>query len=72
MQYKRLCSYENYKKNFEKNLNNDFLIPIKCSNYGSNKFISVLRKVFYPYEHIDDWEKFNATSLLEKKSFTVS
>ena len=27
----------------------------------------MLRQVFYPYEHIDDWEKFNATSLLKKK-----
>ena len=23
----------------------------------------------YPYEYIDDWEKFNETSLLEKEDF---
>ena len=29
----------------------------------------LLWKVVYPYEYMDDWEKFNETSLPEKESF---
>ena len=28
-----------------------------------------MRKGVYPYEYIDDWEKFNQTSLHEKEDF---
>ena len=29
----------------------------------------MLRKDVYPYEYIDDWEKFNETTSLEKEEF---
>ena len=29
----------------------------------------LLRKGIYPYDYIDDWEKFNETSLPEKEEF---
>ena len=29
----------------------------------------MLRKVVYPYEYTDDWEKFNETTLTEKEEF---
>ena len=29
----------------------------------------MLQKDVFPYEYIDDWEKFNKTSLLEKEDF---
>ena len=29
----------------------------------------MLQKGVYPYEHMDDWEKFNETSLPEKEDF---
>ena len=29
----------------------------------------MLRKGVYPYEYIDDWKKFNQTSLLKKEDF---
>ena len=29
----------------------------------------MLRKGVYPYEYIDDWEKFNETTLPEKEEF---
>ena len=29
----------------------------------------LLRKGVYPYESMDDWEKFNETTLLEKEKF---
>ena len=38
----------------------------KFSNNEINKFILQLRKVVYPYEYMDDWEKFNETTLPEK------
>ena len=36
---------------------------------GDNKFVLLLRKGVYPYEHMDSWERFNETSFLDKKSF---
>ena len=34
-----------------------------------NKCILLLRKGVYPYEYMDDWEKFNETILTEKEEF---
>ena len=34
-----------------------------------NKFILLLRKGVYPYEYLDNWERFNETSLPNEKSF---
>ena len=34
-----------------------------------NKFVLLLRKGVYPYEDMDSWEKFNETSLPDKKAF---
>ena len=36
---------------------------------GDNKFVLLLRKGVYPYEHMDSWERFNETSLPDKKAF---
>ena len=36
-------------------------------NHDKNKFILLLQKVFYPYEYMEDWGKFNETSLPEKE-----
>ena len=38
-------------------------------NRDNNKFILLLRKGVYPYEYINDWEKFNETSLPPKEDF---
>ena len=35
----------------------------KFSNNDINTFILLLRKVVYPYEYMNEWEKFNETSL---------
>ena len=42
------------------------------SNNDINKFVLLLRKGAYPYEYMDDWEKFNKTALLEKEVFMAA
>ena len=34
-----------------------------------NKFVLLLRKGVHPYEYMDNWERFNETSLPSKESF---
>ena len=41
----------------------------KFSSNDINKFILLLRKGVYPYEHMDEWEKFTETTLPEKEEF---
>ena len=38
-------------------------------NGDLNKFVLLLRKGVYPYEYMDSWERFNETSLPDKKAF---
>ena len=38
----------------------------------NNKFILLLQEGVYPFEYIDDWEKFSETSFLKKKIFIVA
>ena len=38
-------------------------------NGDINQFILLLKKGVYPYEYMDSWERFNETSLPEKKAF---
>ena len=40
-------------------------------NGDINKFVLLQRKGVYPYEYIDSWERFNETSLLDKKFFYI-
>ena len=55
-------------------LKEQFLNTYKFSDHDNNKFTLLLRKGVYPYEYMDDWEKFNETSLPEeeKKIFIVT
>ena len=39
------------------------------SNQNNKKFLLLLQKGVYPYEYINDWEKFNEISLYEKEDF---
>ena len=41
----------------------------KFSKHNNNQFILLLQKGVYPYEYMDDREKFNKTSLPEKENF---
>ena len=51
------CLYQNLIKKYE------------FYNKNLNKFVLLLRKGVYPYEYMNNWERFNETSLPNKESF---
>ena len=68
IKYKCLCKKDVSNKlgeKFKKRFKNTF----KLSNNDINKIIFLLRKGVYPYKYMDEWEKFNETSLAEKEEF---
>ena len=58
-----------YKKKFDKDLMKKFKNTYSFCNNDLNKFILLLRKGVYSYEYVDNWERFNETSLPSKKDF---
>ena len=46
-----------------------FASTYEFCNGDINKYILLLRKGVYPYEYMDSWERFNETSLPDKKAF---
>ena len=60
-------------KEYEKELNNElierFANTYKFCNNDLDKFIMLLRKGVYPYEYIDEWDKFYEKVLPGKESF---
>ena len=58
-----------YEKSFNKELIKRFACTYELCNKNLNKFILLLRKGVYPYEYMDDWERFDETSLPNKESF---
>ena len=41
----------------------------KFCNKDINKFVLLLRKGVYPYEYMDNWERFDETALPDKEAF---
>ena len=60
---------KNYEKDFNKELIERFANIYEFCNGDLNKFILLLRKGVYPYEYMDNWERFNETLLSNKESF---
>ena len=58
-----------YEKRFNKELIERFASTYEFCNKNLNKFILLLRKGVYPYEYMDNWERFDETSLPNKESF---
>ena len=58
----------NYEIDFDKELVNNFLSVYYFCKGDINKFILLLRKSVYPYEYMDNWNRFNET-LPDKKDF---
>ena len=49
-------------------LNKKFPNTYDFCNGDINKFTLLLRKEVYPYEYMDSWERFNETSLPDKRA----
>ena len=69
IKYKCLLCNKDYSNKLDEKSKKRFKNTFKFSYNDINKFILLLRKDIYPYEYIDDWEKFNETTLLEKEEF---
>ena len=72
IKYKCLSCNKGYSTRLNEELKKKFNNMLKISNNDINKFILLLRKGVYPFEYMDDWEKFNETTLPEKKNFVVT
>ena len=59
---------KNYQKDFHKELIKRFANTYGFCGY-INKFILLLKKGVYPYEYVDNWERFDETSLADKEAF---
>ena len=67
------------KRRYQKDTDDETLKKLKKNfrntyNFGNkdiNKFMLLLRKGVYPYEYMDDWDKFNEQKLPNKVIFTV-
>ena len=70
--YKRLSRNKNYSNKIDEGLKKRFKNFFKFSNDDTNKVILLLRKGAYPCAYMDDWEKFNETSLPEKEEFYIN
>ena len=68
---KHKCSSCNkdFSNKIDEELKKRFKNTFKFSNKDINKFILLLRKGVYPYEYMDDWEKFSETELPVKEKF---
>ena len=53
------------KQMLDEKLKEKFLNTYKYSIHDKNTFIWLLQKSAYPYNYMDDWEKFNETSVPE-------
>ena len=58
-----------FSEKLEKRLTTGFKNAYRFCNKDINKFMLLLRKGIYPYEYIDDWNKFDEEQLPDKSDF---
>ena len=66
VKYKCLSCKKDYSNKPHKELKTGFKNTFEFFNDDFNKVVLLLRKGVYPYEYMDEWEKFNETSSPEK------
>ena len=71
LEYKCLFCNKNHQKYVWCKVNGTIFNIYMFSNQDNDKFLLLLWKDIYPYEYMDDWEKFIETSLPEKKDFYI-
>ena len=69
IKYKFLPCVKDYSNKIDEELKKRFKNTFNFSNNDINKFILLLREGVYPYGYMNDWEKFNELSILEKEEF---
>ena len=69
IKYKCLSCNKDYLNKLGEELKKKFKITFKFFHNDINKFILLLRNSVYPYEYIDDWKKFQETTLPEIQEF---
>ena len=67
IKYKYLSGNKDYSNKLEEKLKKRFKNTFRFSDNDINKFSLLLRKGVYTYEYMDDWKKFNKTTLPEKE-----
>ena len=66
IKYKCLSCNKDYSNKLKEKLKEQSKNTFKFSNNVINKLNLLLRKGVYPYEYMDDWEKFNEIKITEK------
>ena len=69
IEYKCLRCKKSYQHKIDEKLKERFFNTHIFSKHDNNKFILLLQKRVYPYEYIDDLEKFSEASLPGKKRY---
>ena len=69
IEYKGLSCNKIYQRKLYEKIKKRFFNTYKFSDHDHNKSFLLLQKGVYPYKYMDDWEKFNETSLPEEEDF---
>ena len=69
IKYQCLSCNKSFASKLHEKLKNWFKNTFKFSDNNTDNFVLLLRKGVYPYQYMDDWEKFNERILSEKEEF---
>ena len=72
IKYKCFSCNKYYSNKIYEKLKKRFRNTFRFSKNDIDKFMLLLSNNVYPYEYVDDWEKFNETTLPEKGEFYSS